>query len=209
MEKQQILKTQKKAKNKTIRKLLVIGLGNPGENYRETRHNAGFAVIDKLSEKYNIRLNKPFFKPLLIGSLKKGDYSLQLVKPLTYMNLSGKILDYAQKKTGADINDILIICDNMDLKPGMIRLKSGGSSAGHNGIKSVIDYAGTADFDRLYVGVGRPPKGQSIIDHVLGCTSGEDLERFQEAVDKAADAVGSLLEKPINQVMNEINRKNS
>ena len=153
--KKQKLKKLPKAKVRR-NNLLIIGLGNPGSKYRETRHNAGFAVIDNLASKSGLYLGKPFFKKYLIGRLKTDSGIIYLVKPLTFMNRSGMILNEIFRKTGASASEMILVCDNMDLKPGMIRLKTRGSSAGHNGIKSVIDNIGSEDFKRLYIGVGRP-----------------------------------------------------
>lgn len=195
---------QKLQKNK---RLIIIGLGNPGEKYRETRHNAGFAVIEHISRKFCTTLNKVFLKPVEMGAFSYNEYSIYLVKPLTYMNRSGEIFSYVLKKTGADISDIILICDNMDLEPGMIRLKKKGSSAGHNGIKSVIANLGTSEFKRLYIGVGRDKTGNSVIEHVLGRFGENEAVEFEKAVDNAADALMMLTEKDPDLVMNGINKK--
>lgn len=199
---------QHQTKTKSPERLIVIGLGNPGENYRGTRHNAGFAVVEKIADKNNIILKKPFFKPMLAGEGLINGCKIYLVKPLTFMNLSGRILKYLPFKKDQEGTVLLIICDNMDLQPGVIRLKTGGSSAGHNGIKSIIEYADTADFSRLYIGVGRARKEESVIDHVLGTMEKDDKIKYEAALEAAADAVAAICEKPINQVMNGINRKN-
>ncbi len=206
-----MLKQQKRATKptKNSKKLLIVGLGNPGEQYRETRHNAGFAVIDFLSQRFNISLRKIFLKPVEIGKIQKQDAEIFLVKPMTYMNRSGDILEYVMKKTGTNLKDFVLVCDNMDLKPGVIRLKKKGSSAGHNGIKSVIDRLETPDFARLYIGVGRSLNGESVVEHVLGCFSPEEQKLFSYSVQEAAEALLSLSGKSVIQVMNEINKKNS
>ncbi|MBI9106925.1 MAG: aminoacyl-tRNA hydrolase [Spirochaetales bacterium] len=198
---------EKSAKNKPV--LLFIGLGNPDYKYRKTRHNAGFAVIDSLSEACGAKLKKSFLKPCLIATVCLEDYTLYLVEPLTYMNRSGDVLNYVFRKTGVGVDEMIIICDNMDLKPGMIRLKSKGSSAGHNGIKSVIDNLGRADFKRLYIGVGRPADGMTVIEHVLGEFEQEEETEFLGSVEKAAGALMSLTKNPLHLVMNEINKKNN
>ncbi len=206
-----MLKQQKRATKpaENSKKLLIVGLGNPGEQYRETRHNAGFAVIDFLSQRFNISLRKIFLKPVEIGKIQKQDAEIFLVKPMTYMNRSGDILEYVMKKTGTNLKDFVLVCDNMDLKPGVIRLKKKGSSAGHNGIKSVIDRLETPEFARLYIGVGRSLNGESVVEHVLGCFSPEEQKLFSYSVQEAAEALLSLSGKSVIQVMNEINKKNS
>ena len=197
---------QTKQKNK---KIILIGLGNPGPEYSETRHNAGFAVIDRIAGQNNAGMKKTFLRPLVSGKFTLGDTDFYLFKPLTYMNRSGDVLSYIFRKTGASEEDVILICDNMDLKPGIIRLKNGGSSAGHNGIKSVTANIGNADYKRLYIGVGRSSKGESVVDHVLGVFDDDEKPEFEKAVSKAAEAVISLSETAVPQIMNEINRKNN
>ncbi len=204
------LKTKLKKPNKTENsRLLLIGLGNPGAEYHETRHNAGFMVIDYLAEKLNKPLKKSFLKPVATAVADKENKQIILVKPLTYMNRSGAILDYVMNKYGAEISDIILICDNMDLKPGMIRLRKKGSSAGHNGIKSVIENLGSQDFGRMYIGVGRSVSGQTVIEHVLGKFDNDEDALFKESVEAAAEALLMLKDRTIEQVMNEVNKKNN
>jgi len=199
-------KNLKKTLNKT---LILVGLGNPGNEYRETRHNVGFAVINYISDKFEVTLKKAFFKPAQIGKFIFNNSEIHLVKPLTFMNRSGDILNYVLSKTGGSINDIILICDNMDLSPGMIRLKKSGSSAGHNGIKSVIANLDSSEFKRLYVGVGRSETGESVVEHVLGRFNSEEESKVKEAVVTASEALLSLTEKDISLVMNEINKRNN
>ena len=202
------LKALKKAlKNKPI--IIIVGLGNPGVKYRKTRHNAGFAVIDYIADICNVNFKKNFLRPCLSASVNTDSHILHLVKPLTFMNRSGDVLDYVMRKTGADVDDMIIICDNMDLKPGMIRLKIKGSSAGHNGIKSVIDNLERSDFKRMYIGVGRPADGISVVEHVLGEFEPEDELKFKSSIGTAAQALIDLGVKPLHLVMNEINKKNN
>ncbi|MBN2535606.1 MAG: aminoacyl-tRNA hydrolase [Spirochaetales bacterium] len=184
--------------------LVVIGLGNPGRPYKGNRHNAGFFVVDLLAEKLSIKLTKPFFYSYTKGKGVYRNKAIVLAKPLTYMNRSGLaipgILHYAK----ADTSELLVVCDNLDLEPGICRLKTKGSSAGHRGLASVIEYTGTGDFMRLYIGIGRPPDN-NIIEHVLSNPGGEEKQRIDLAVDKAASGILLLLEKPPLEVMNFIN----
>ncbi|MDC7124229.1 MAG: aminoacyl-tRNA hydrolase [Spirochaetales bacterium] len=184
-------------------------MGNPGEKYYETRHNAGFAVINYLSEIKKIKLKKAFMKSYFMGLYEDDTKKIFILKPTTFMNRSGDIIRHAMNKTNTNVEDLVLICDNMDLKPGMIRLKSKGSAAGHNGIKSVIYNIGTSEFKRLYIGVGRPDDNSKVVDHVLGTFNNEDKILFDESVKNAAEALLLLTEKPINQVMNEINKRNN
>ena len=196
-----------KLKNKKV--ILLVGLGNPGMKYRKTRHNAGFAVVDFLAAENGLIFKKAFLKPYETAVFDKSEYTIILIKPLTFMNRSGDILHNIFRKTGADASDLVVICDNMDLRPGRIRLKKGGSSAGHNGIKSIIENVGNSDFKRMYVGVGRPAKGGSIVEHVLGEFCPEEQRDYDSAVTEAAGALVRLTEKSVELVMNEINKKNN
>ena len=152
---------------------LIVGLGNPGKQYEQTRHNIGFIVIDKLAEKLNIQLHQAKFKGLFGSGLVEGEKVL-LLKPLTYMNLSGEsiraIMDFYQ----IDIEDLVVIYDDLDLPAGRIRLRQRGSAGGHNGIKSTISHLGTQEFNRIRVGINRPTNGMAITDYVLGRFSEEE-----------------------------------
>ncbi len=153
-------------------------------------------------------MKKRFLRPYsyaAIGGSGSGSY---VVKPLTYMNRSGSILPELLRTTGSDLSDIILVCDNMDLPPGEIRIKRKGSTAGHNGIKSVMEYAGTGDFPRVYIGVGRPAEGASVIDHVLGTPEGEERDRIMAGVERASAALTDLLTgKEIGSVINEYHRR--
>lgn len=123
------------------------------------------------------------------------------------MNSSGKILPELFTRTGSDASDIILICDNMDIPPGDIRIKRKGSSAGHNGISSIMEYAGTGEFLRFYIGVGRPAPGESVIDHVLGIPSAEDALRISSAAGHAADCIIRIMQgEPLTRIMNEYAR---
>jgi len=129
-----------------------------------------------------------------------------LVKPLTYMNRSGSVIPELLKKYSIPVENMILVCDNLDLFPGVIRLKSRGGDAGHNGIKSVISSVDTADFKRMYIGVGRPEKGSEVIQHVLGVPGEVDFEKIKSAADTASDSILKLAVSPAEKVMNEINR---
>ena len=197
---------QKRKKNRNI---LVIGLGNPGLKYGGTRHNAGFAVADLLIEKYQIQTRKPFMRPVEYGSTELNGKGVYIAKPLTFMNLSGKVTDYLVKKSGTDIEDIVVVCDNMDLETGTLRVKKGGSDAGHNGLKSLIAFLGSSAFIRIYIGIGRPQDGGNVVDHVLGEFNVKEREKFRYAVEKAAAAVRDMTARSLSEVMNETNKRDS
>ncbi len=188
---------------------LVLGLGNPGRTYENTRHNVGFLAVDSLAHALDIQLKKRFLKPYIIGTFKgSGSGMHTVIKPLTFMNRSGAILPPIFNTTNHSVSDIILICDNMDLPPGEIRIKRKGSSAGHNGIKSVMEYASSGEFLRIYIGVGRPTQGTSVVDHVLGIPEGEELRSMLFGVESAAQALRSILMgNDLSKVINEYNRR--
>jgi len=185
---------------------MIVGLGNPGKQYEQTRHNIGFMVIDELSSSFNIPLTQAKFKGIYGLGVYNGTKVL-LLKPLTYMNLSGEsiraVLDYYQ----IELEDLLVIYDDLDLPVGKIRLRQKGSSGGHNGIKSTVAHLGTQEFNRIRIGIDRPQPGMSVPDYVLGKFRPEERVLVQEAVRKSADACEAWLKKPFIQVMNEYNVK--
>lgn len=184
---------------------LIVGLGNPGKQYEQTRHNIGFIVIDKIAEKLNIELQQAKFKGLFGAGLVEGEKVL-LLKPLTYMNLSGEsiraIMDFYQ----IDIEDLVVIYDDLDLPAGRIRLRQRGSAGGHNGIKSTISHLGTQEFNRIRVGINRPTNGMAITDYVLGRFSEEERGLIEEAAERSAAACIEWINKPFIQVMNTYNQ---
>ena len=189
--------------------MLIVGLGNPGIRYHNTRHNVGFGVIDLVAERCHVNLKKRLFHPYMFGKGVFQDANLYLVKPLTFMNNSGSIFPALLRRTAGRIEDTVVICDNMDLEPGMIRIRKRGSHAGQRGLKSIIEETGTAEFIRIYVGIGRPSADSHAIDHVLGIPAGQELERIMSGVKRAADAVLQIVSgAALEQVMNEFNRKN-
>lgn len=184
---------------------LIVGLGNPGKQYEHTRHNIGFVVIEELSKVLDIPLNQSKHKGLYGIGFYKGEKVL-LLKPLTYMNLSGEsiraVIDYYQ----IEMENIVIIYDDLDLPVGKIRLRQKGSAGGHNGIKSTITHLGTQEFNRIRLGINRPPVGMKVPDYVLGRFSKEEQIAVLEAVNKSAAAIDMWLDKPFLQVMNEYNQ---
>jgi peptidyl-tRNA hydrolase, PTH1 family len=184
---------------------LIVGLGNPGKQYENTRHNIGFDVIEELSRKFSIPLNQSKFKGLYGIGFYNGE-KVVLLKPLTYMNLSGEsiraVIDFYQ----IDVEDMVVIYDDLDLPVGKIRLRQKGSAGGHNGIKSTIQHLGTQEFNRIRIGVDRPKNGMKVTDYVLGRFHEEEKELTIEAVKKSADACEAWLDKPFLQVMNEYNQ---
>jgi PTH1 family peptidyl-tRNA hydrolase len=202
---QKIIRRMTKPEEVGTQLKLIVGLGNPGSLYNQTRHNIGFEVIDALAEQFSIPLNQSKFKGIYGVGLYKSEKIL-LLKPLTYMNLSGEsiraVMDYYQ----IEIEDLLVIYDDLDLPVGKIRLRQKGSPGGHNGIKSTVAHLGTQEFNRIRIGIDRPTPGMSVPDYVLGRFRPEERPFTQDAVKRSAEACASWLEKPFLQVMNEYNQ---
>lgn len=181
---------------------LILGLGNPGTKYEQSRHNVGFAVVEQSAAFFQVRLKKRCFRLYRYAKLAIRGSSNLLVQPLTYMNNSGKIAKHFRKQS---CKDMIVVVDQMDLPLGMIRIREGGSSAGHNGLKSLIEEFGCSDFVRIYVGIGRPAPGVSVVDHVL---SKEEDPRFDAGVKLATEALCALIEgTSIKEVIHAYNRR--
>jgi len=162
--------------------LLVLGLGNPGAKYEHTRHNVGVLALESCAAFFQLRLKKRCFR--LYRRATVDDRAL-LVHPLTYMNRSGAVLRYFRAQ------QLVVLCDQMDLPAGVIRLRRGGSSAGHRGLSSVMEHKGDGAFIRIYIGIGRPRNGETVIDHVLGQI---DDDAIYEGIARAGEALVSLIE---------------
>jgi PTH1 family peptidyl-tRNA hydrolase len=185
-------------------KWLIVGLGNPGKVYSKTRHNLGFMVIDALASKSSIKI-KNKSKNSVSGKGNINSIEVILLKPLTFMNKSGIAVKDACKKY-QNIENLLIVHDDLDLKPGIIRIKKNGSAGGHRGIESVTDYLGTKDFARLKIGIGRPDKIPAE-DYVLSPFSRQEKTIMKKTVDKAVDAITVILSKGITHAQNEFHRE--
>ena len=186
---------------------IIVGLGNPTNEYAGTRHNVGFDVIDQIADKYNIsvteRKHRAFCGKGVIGGQK-----VILVKPQTYMNLSGEsvrsVLDFYK----VDVEtELLVIFDDVSLDVGQLRIRKKGSAGGHNGIKNIIQHLGTNVFQRIKVGVGEKPKDYDLADYVLGHFSKGEKEQMEEGYKKAVNAVELMLQGEVDAAMNEFNKK--
>ena len=186
---------------------IIAGLGNPTLQYEGTRHNVGFDVIDMLADRYNISVDGRKGRAL-IGKGMIGGQKVLLVKPQTYMNLSGEsirsILDYYKVDPE---KELIVIYDDISLGVGQLRIRAKGSAGGHNGIKSIISSVGTSNFMRIKVGVGEKPQGWDLADHVLGRFSGEDRARVEEAIRDAEDAAALMIQGEADKAMNDFNAK--
>ena len=186
---------------------IIAGLGNPDRQYEGTRHNAGFDVIDRIAEKYNIAVDTKRHRAYIGKSIIEGQKVI-LAKPQTYMNLSGEsirsLVDYYKVD---EENELLVIYDDISLDVGQLRIRAKGSAGGHNGIKNIIAHLGTQIFPRIKVGVGEKPKGYDLADYVLGHFSKSEREMMDEGYDNAVRAAELILSGQLNEAMNEFNRK--
>lgn len=184
---------------------VIAGLGNPGEKYAKTRHNVGFDVIDMLADQYNIKVKDKKFRALCGSGIIEGQRVL-LMKPQTFMNLSGESIGAALNFYKLDANThLVVIFDDISLAPGKLRVKRKGSAGGHNGIKNIIALCGTEGFMRVKVGVGEKPQGWDLADYVLGRFSKEERALAEEAMEDAAGAVALMVRGEIDEAMNRYN----
>lgn len=186
---------------------VIAGLGNPKKEYENTRHNIGFDVIDAIAVKYDISVLERKFKAL-IGKGYLDGKKVILVKPQTYMNLSGEsiraVIDYYKIEEKLEL---IVIYDDVSLDIGQLRIREKGSAGGHNGIKSIIAHLGHDAFKRIKMGVGEKPKGYDLADYVLGHFSVKERELMDQSVERAGEAVKLMIEDKVDQAMNLYNKK--
>ena len=184
---------------------LIVGLGNPGEKYENTRHNVGFMVADEIGERQHAPIQKLKFRALTNIFTISGEKVL-VMKPVTYMNLSGEAVRQAADFYKVPPDHVLVVLDDTALAVGKLRVRRGGSAGGHNGLKSIIQHLGTDQFPRLRVGVGeKPHPDYDLADWVLGRFTGEDKKAIDAAVKRAADGVECILKDGLEQGMNRFN----
>ncbi len=186
---------------------LVVGLGNPGPKYQSTRHNFGFLTVDHLAAQSSAPLWKEKFQGEITG-FSMSDIEVTLIKPQTFMNLSGRCVSKVAQYYHIEVANIIVIHDELDLDFGTVRIKSGGGCAGHKGLLSIKQETGSADFLRIRMGIGRPIHG-SCSDFVLSKFSSEETIALLEVLNNGAEAVRSLLEKGVDSAMNQFNKKNT
>jgi PTH1 family peptidyl-tRNA hydrolase len=183
---------------------LVVGLGNPGREYRENRHNIGFMLIDRLCVRLNASLNR-LQSHALVGSALHEDRKIILAKPQTYMNLSGQAVQGLVRFYKLPLSQVLVAHDDLDLSLGVIRMRPGGGSGGQKGVASIIERLGTQDFPRLRLGIGRPPGRMDPADYVLQDFPPADLPLLSETLERAANAALTWVLQGLEAAMNQFN----
>ena len=183
----------------------IVGLGNPGRQYEETKHNVGFKVIDRLAEKYDIKVDK-FKNKAFVGDGMIRNKRVLLVKPQTFMNLSGESVVQALEFYKLDAQKLIVLYDDVSLDPGKLRIRRKGSHGGHNGIRSIIDLTGRDDFPRVKIGVGKKPHPDyDLAKWVLGKFPKEDQEKLDQAAENAGECVKLMVQGKTDEAMNKYN----
>lgn len=185
---------------------LIVGLGNPGNAYAQTRHNIGFMVVESLARKYRISLDQEHMDARYGSGAIEG-VSVVLLEPLSYMNRSGIPVRASLNKFSFLSHEMIVIHDDVDLAFGIFKIKEKGGHAGHKGLKSILECIGLEDFVRLRIGVGRPKTGQSVADHVLASFDPEETRILDQVIHRAREAVITLLTEGTKAGMNRFNRK--
>lgn len=184
---------------------VIVGLGNPGREYENTRHNIGFRVVDAIADCYNISMNEKKHRALIGKGAIEGQ-KVVLVKPQTYMNLSGEsvrsVIDYYKVE---ETDELIVVYDDISLDVGKLRIRKKGSAGGHNGIKSIIAHLGHDTFQRIKMGVGDKPKGYDLADYVLGHFSAEDNRMMKESIERAVEAAKVMMQDGADKAMNLYN----
>jgi PTH1 family peptidyl-tRNA hydrolase len=184
---------------------LIAGLGNPGERYKNTRHNVGFRVVDELARRYNVRLKKKLFSNTKEARAVSSDINAVLIEPQTFMNLSGGALLRYYHKLNIAPNELLVVCDDINLALGTIRIRPQGSAGGHNGLESVIKSLKSEDFARLRIGIKTEEAFSDLAEYVLSDFKKSQWAKAEEAINLAADAVEFWLKEDIEKVMTRFN----
>lgn len=183
----------------------IVGLGNPGPKYERTRHNIGFMALDHLADRHGIEIRQDKCKAL-IGEGNIAGTKVALIKPMTYMNLSGESVRAYMDYYKVALEDMIVVYDDLDTEVGRIRLRYQGSAGGHNGIKSIIQHTGTQVFNRIRMGISRPQPGYPIVDYVLGTFPKAEGEPLKQSIEDACDAVEYSLSHTYEQTMAKFNR---
>ena len=183
---------------------LIVGLGNPEKDYGATRHNMGFNTINKLAKQYEIQVIKNKFKGLYGMGMIEGQKVI-LLKPQTFMNLSGESIKEIIQFYKIEMDQLIVIYDDIDIEPGIIKVRKTGGPGTHNGMKSVVQELNTQDFKRIRVGIGKPQNNENLIEYVIGAISEEDKEKLDKGTDLAKEAVIEVIKNGIDIAMNQFN----
>jgi PTH1 family peptidyl-tRNA hydrolase len=183
---------------------LIVGLGNPGQQYEKTRHNAGFWFIDTIARVHGISLKSDHKFHGQVGKGQINNEEVWLLKPMTFMNKSGQGIAALARFYKIDAENILIAHDELDLPPGIVRLKKGGGHGGHNGLRDTVDQLGTKEFQRLRLGIGHPGHASQVTGYVLGKASGSEQQLIEGAIDKALDNLSLIVSGDLQKAMNQL-----
>ena len=187
--------------------LLIVGLGNPGEKYAHTRHNAGFEVMSRLEAHYGVKLRRKLLLQGMTAETTEGDVKVVLCEPLTYMNKSGECVRRLLNRFKVPQEKMLVIYDDIDLPPGKVRMRKNGGPGTHNGMRSIESCLGKTDFPRIRVGTGDRPAGEDLAAWVLGCPGPEEREKMEAAFSRAVECALLWVRDGIEKAMQEGNRK--
>lgn len=183
---------------------VVVGLGNPGSSYARSRHNVGFWVVDRLAERHDLRVSKRQYRSQTAQGRIAGETVL-LMKPQTYMNVSGEAVGRARRALGLGPSEFVVVYDDLDLALGRVRVRGEGGAGGHHGVESIIEALGSKAFPRVRVGIGRPASKSVNVDYLLDRMTKEETESLSDSVERAADAVETILGAGVLPAMNQFN----
>ncbi len=186
---------------------IIAGLGNPGNEYEKTRHNAGFWFIDQLIHHYNLTLKKESRFSADIAKLSTASGNIWLIKPMNFMNRSGQSIAQLSRFYKIPAEQILVVHDELDLSPGTVKLKKGGGHGGHNGLRDTISQLGSKDFYRLRLGIGHPGNKEQVVGFVLGKTPESEKTLIEGAIDKSIDSIELILQGDMQKAMNQLHAK--
>lgn len=184
---------------------LIVGLGNPGQNYKYTRHNIGYRIVEKLAEEYKAKFKRSYIFKSLIAQVRLDSELMMCVLPFTFMNLSGAAVGKIVRRRKISLEDILVVCDDIDSIFGKIRIRPSGSYAGHQGLRSVIENLKTNEFARLKIGVGRPEKKEDVVNFVLSKFTKQEEAELDDVINKAVDCCQVWLKDGIVKTMDKFN----
>ena len=187
--------------------MVIIGLGNPGKEYEKTPHNVGFMMVDEIAKCNNLTFKLEKKHEAMIATGIIAGKKCHLIKPITYMNLSGNAVRSFVEYYNIDINDIIVIYDDLDLPLGKIRIRKNGSSGGHRGMKSIIENIKTSEFTRIRIGIDKPKEGMQVVDYVLHKLSKVETEILEETIKKAPLMIDEAIKSGVNSMMNIYNGK--